>query len=560
MIIINRIAISFVLLALACGGTAKKESVRASEDLREIFSSYRAYDHFMKGELYRQSGNYSSAAAEFRKALIFDPESVEIRRALSEVYFLQRKFTEAAVVRSEILERTVEDYNFIGDCLRYGSDFAGAVDFYRRSLELDPSQVMTRTYLASLLQHLGDKKGAEDNYNLVVEYADEKVEAYMELASFYLEIEEYDKALDAYNKALEVEPNDLRPAVGTATIYVSQGDSLKADSVYLSIIEKNRYDAEALSSLLSALFATERIDVAIKASTRIAELLPDDPSAQRRGAYLLFGSGRYAEAESALVYIEERGMADEASYYYMGRIRQFESDFKAAEGYYDKALALNDTLVDAWINLALVMDNQGNYEKALNVMHSAFERIQAESLTLVFYTSIIHSRNERFDLARDGYQRLLESFPENVDFRFNLAAAYERLGEFELAVIEFRWIIEREPQHALALNYLGYMYADRGENLEEALDMIQRAVSLDPENGAFLDSFAWVLYKLGRYKEALEQMEKALIYDDSDPILYDHQGDIFAALNSLEQARESWEKALELDPENEDIRAKLKLK
>ncbi len=87
--------------------------------------------------------------------------------------------------------------------------------------------------------------------------------------------------------------------------------------------------------------------------------------------------------------------------------------------------------------------------------------------------------------------------------------------------------------------------------------MIEDAVSIDPENGAFLDSYAWVLFKLGRYDEALVQMKEALKHDESDAILYDHQGDIYAALTSHELARESWEKALEIEPDNEEIKAKL---
>jgi Tfp pilus assembly protein PilF len=127
-----------------------------------------------------------------------------------------------------------------------------------------------------------------------------------------------------------------------------------------------------------------------------------------------------------------------------------------------------------------------------------------------------------------------------------------------MAEDNFKQILEVDPDNALALNYLGYMYAEKGINLEEAKTMIEKALAIDPDNGAFLDSYAWVLYKMGRYEEAIIPMKSAIEIDQNDAILYDHQGDIFAALNQLDRAVESWENALKLDPENEEIRAKLK--
>jgi len=257
------------------------------------------------------------------------------------------------------------------------------------------------------------------------------------------------------------------------------------------------------------------------------------------------------------VVLDEKGMAGGLIYYYLGRLVQRREDFSAAEGYFEKSLAFNDTITYSWINLAVVTDAQGRYEEALEIMHRAYDKIPDDSFEVLYYTAIIHSRNEHYDLARDGYLRLIKSQPDDIDIRFNLAASYERLGQFEDAEREFEWIMEKTANHALALNYLGYMYADRGIKLNKALQMIEKAVSLDPENGAFLDSYAWVLFKLGRYDEALVQMKEALKYDQSDAVLYDHQGDIYTALTSHELAKESWIKALEVDPDNEEIKAKL---
>ena len=557
---VNITILILLSIILACGGAAKKQAPGADKEGPDPFSAYRAYDHFVRGDLYEQAGNFEAAIDEYRKALIYDPGSVEIRRSLSEIYSRQRKFTEAAVLRSEIEQKEARDYNFIGDCLRYDNDLDGAADFYRRSLETDSTQYMTRIYLAGMLYHLGDYSGAERNFKTAVKYSSSKVEGYLELASFYLKIAENEKALETYRNALDEDPDDIRPALGAAGLCFSSGDTTTADSICLSLMEKNRDSVQSLNSLISAFYALDRLDLAEKAAKRTAELLPNDVGMQRRYAFTLFGNGNFAVAESVMVALDNRDMANGLIYYYLGRLVQRREDFSAAEDYFKKSVAFDDTITYSWINLAVVTDAQGRYEEAIDIMHRAYDKIPADSLEVMYYTAIIHSRNERYDLARDGYLRLTKSQPDNIDIRFNLAASYERLGQFDDAEREFYWIMERAPDHALALNYLGYMYADKGIKLDEALQMIEKAVSLDPKNGAFLDSYAWVLYKLGRYDEALVQMKEAIKYDQSDAILYDHQGDIYTALTSHELAKESWIKALEIDPDNKGIKAKLNLK
>lgn len=553
-----RILILLLLsMIMACGGAGRKQPLATDQKQTDPFSAYRAYDHFVRGDLYEQAGKFEAAIDEYRKALIYDPGSTEIRRSLSEIYMRQRKFTEAAVLRSEIEEKNARDYNFIGDCLRYSNDLEGAADFYRRSLEIDSTQYTTRIYLAGMLYHLEDYRRAEENFKIAVEFASNKVKGYLELASFYLRISKSDKALEAYSAALEEDPADIRPALGASGIHLSRGDTTTADSICLSLMEGHRDDVQSLNSLISTFYALDRLELVEKAAKRTAELLPNDPDLQRRYAFTLFGNAKFAAAESLMIAIDEKDMANGLIYYYLGRLVQRREDYTSSEDYFKKSLALEDTITYSWINLAVVTDAQGRYEEALEIMHRAYEKIPYDSFEVLYYTAIIHSRNEHYDLARDGYLRLLESRPDDIDIRFNLAASYERLGNFDDAEKEFQWIIERAPEHALALNYLGYMYADNGIKLKKALQMIKDAVSIDPENGAFLDSYAWVLFKLGRYDEALVQMKEALKHDQSDAILYDHQGDIYAALTSHELARESWEEALKIEPDNEEIKAKL---
>lgn len=156
-------------------------------------------------------------------------------------------------------------------------------------------------------------------------------------------------------------------------------------------------------------------------------------------------------------------------------------------------------------------------------------------------------RFERYDEAVPLLEKLSAAQPESQELAFALAVAYERSGRRVPAVELFEKVLAREPNHAGTLNYLGYMFAERGENLERALELILRAVSLEPDNGAYVDSLGWAYYQLGRYVEAREQLEWAVRLVGDDATLYEHLGATFAKLGETEKARTAFEKALGLE-------------
>jgi tetratricopeptide (TPR) repeat protein len=145
--------------------------------------------------------------------------------------------------------------------------------------------------------------------------------------------------------------------------------------------------------------------------------------------------------------------------------------------------------------------------------------------------------------------------------RFLLGAAYERTGKREQAVSEFRRLLGVDPDYHAALNYLGYMFAERGENLEEAQKLIEKAVALEPDNGAYVDSLGWVYYRQGRFEQARTALERATRLETGDGTVQEHLGDVYGALGQPDRAGEAYRRALELesgDPAKADaVRRKL---
>ena len=157
----------------------------------------------------------------------------------------------------------------------------------------------------------------------------------------------------------------------------------------------------------------------------------------------------------------------------------------------------------------------------------------------------------RFD-DEEGESRM----PEELNFA--LGVAFERSGKIEEAVASFRRVLALNPDDSRTLNYLGYTWADRDENLEEALELILRAVELEPRNGAYLDSLGWIYYRLDRFEEALVPLQSAASLVPNDATILEHMGDLYAALEDLPKASELYRQALAVNDENvEGIRQKL---
>lgn len=175
-------------------------------------------------------------------------------------------------------------------------------------------------------------------------------------------------------------------------------------------------------------------------------------------------------------------------------------------------------------------------------------------------------REDRFAEAAAAYSKAIDlvGAPEQRHWGLFYArgVAHERAGDWGKAEPDFRKALELNPDQPQVLNYLGYSFVDKGENLDEALKLIETAVALRPDQGYIIDSLAWAYFRLGRYQDALEPMEKASLLEPVDPIVTDHLGDVYWAVGRELEARFQWRRALSFEPEEKEaerIRRKLEV-
>ena len=287
------------------------------------------------------------------------------------------------------------------------------------------------------------------------------------------------------------------------------------------------------------------------------------------------------------------------AFYAIADILKDDADPNTALLYVRLAQYLNENSQKAILLAADLLEQMGQYDLAVAeyakispsssyFLSSELGRVGAlrdggkteAALEVLYYLSrefsdigIVHNslgdflrREERYSEAKIAYDRAVDIYRENNNVSWVVLYArgitHERLQEWDKAESDFRNALTINPDQANVLNYLGYSLIDRGEKLDEAMTMIEKAVSLQPESGYIVDSLAWGLFKLGKYEIAIPHMEKAAELMPVDPIVTDHLGDLYWAVGRQLEAKFQWRRALSFDPELKDatrIREKLRI-
>jgi len=213
------------------------------------------------------------------------------------------------------------------------------------------------------------------------------------------------------------------------------------------------------------------------------------------------------------------------------------------------------TYVTAEVGRASALKAQGKPDAAIDALKT-LARAHGDLLGVQFALADLLRAEERFDEAEVAYSAAIElsaeAKAENWVLYFYRGICHEQSKDWAPAEADFRKALSLNGAQPQVLNYLGYGLVDRGEKLDEALGMIEKAVAADPEQGYIIDSLAWAYFKLGRYADALEPMEKASLLEPVDPIVTDHLGDVYWMNDRKMEARFQWRRALSFEPTEVD--------
>jgi len=234
---------------------------------------------------------------------------------------------------------------------------------------------------------------------------------------------------------------------------------------------------------------------------------------------------------------------------------QGEGGQQAAYELYKDVGETDPNFVSAQLSTANIYFNREEDDKAIDTL----EKLNAREQSVLTRESLGRARffRENYEEALPFYQALVDSLSDeeltaNVEpLRFR-GIIYERLKRWPEAEADFKRVLKYVPDDVDTLNYLGYTWVDRGENLTEAFDMIRQAVEQEPKSGAIVDSLGWAHYKLGEYEDAKINLEKAVSLSPSSATIIDHLGDVYWKLGRKREAGFQWKRALEFDPTDKE--------
>ena len=251
--------------------------------------------------------------------------------------------------------------------------------------------------------------------------------------------------------------------------------------------------------------------------------------------------------------------------YFRGALAAEDDQFDDAKHYYEKAIRFNEQSDRAYYSLAGIHLTQDQPGEALKVLEKARKKFKP-NFSLEYYSALAYSRQKDYAKSVRHYTSAeiigKQDSPQRLDhfFYFQMGATYERNKDYARAAKIFKTVLTMKPDFPDALNYLGYMWAERGENLEEARAMIEKAVTAEPQNAAFLDSMGWVLYMMGKPHESIAWLLQAVELTDEemeeDPTLFEHLGDAYFATGDFRNARIQYQKAIKIEAKPE-IKKKL---
>src|SRR5271163_1965977 len=530
---------------LACAVATPSEAALSMEN---PFGAYLAGRHA------QETRDYAAAASWFEDALETDPESPEL---ISRTFLMEAsegRFDQAQPLAERELKLdptdAVAELILMIDRIKAG-DKAGA----RERAEALPEDGVHR-FVGPLARGwtrmaVGDLAGADAALRELDKFNGFAPLEFYQLGLLYDFAGQPDKAEENFKKTLEATGQlNWRLTDAMANFYERHGRADEADALYQRFIKENAGSelaesvlarkpaepplpmidtaeeglAEALFDLASVVNQPETIDLALLYARCALELRPHLALARLLLADVLSAQNK---SEESLAILAE--FPPNSPYSWSARLRvaanlEMLDRTDEAVAQLKEMSAEAPTRAGADMQLGDLLRAKKRFNEAVDAYDEAIRRLQASGM------------------------------PERWSLYYSRGIALERSGQWKPSEADLLHALELKPDQPLVLNYLGYSWIDRGENLERGLKMIEKAVELRPEDGYIVDSLGWAHYRMGDYAGAVESLEKATELVPEDPTINDHLGDAYWQTGRLVEARYQWRRALQFGPEEDEVK------
>jgi tetratricopeptide (TPR) repeat protein len=496
------------------------------------------------GQLYTLAHDTPHAEEQFKAAQHIDPNSEDVVLNLARLYSDSGDMTRAIQVLSAVPadDRTAKMDYALGMSYDQLKENKNAIDAYSKAFDMEPDNLDSERGLAQALLNDGQLGPALKHFEAISVADPQDAQTYTRISEIERKQGHYEQALTTLKKAKALASDSLEIGYNEALIEDSLGHYDDAAQALQLLVKQTNHpdgqyaDAEKnnrsifLDRLANVYREQNKTDQAVQTYQLMVAMGGDYAERGYQGQVDAYRDAKQYDKATQVAQQAAQAMPKDKSVQLM-LAGQLADTNKAEEGIKLAKAQLHGDAGDREVHLALAQ----MYTR-LRRWKEASEEIDAA---------------DALSAQKDGQSRQVGasaptpvSQDDKIYIYFLRGALDERQKHYDSAEEQFRKILAIDSNNSMTLNYLGYMLADRGVKLDDALSMVQKAVQLDPQNGAYLDSLGWVYFKMGQYALAEANLRKASERMGQDPAVHDHLGELYEKTGRLRLAAAQWEQSL----------------
>ncbi|WP_457571893.1 tetratricopeptide repeat protein [Desulfovulcanus sp.] len=465
---------------------------------------------------YWRNLKFNEARTALKQAIKKFPRSRNLYLSLAKSYLAERRFEDATTTLEEYLKVSPRDYSIYQELAAIyvqNKKYAQALDLIKKVPQSKRTKLMYY-YLGRASSGLGLKN----------------------------------KAVQFLKKAVQIDPQFIEAWAELAFVYELDKDYVEAEKTYAHLLQLGEDSPELLLRLVDLNLKLNNPDKAML----LVEKGPEHEHFKLEAANKFISNKFYSYAQKILNEILSRKKFPPRTYFYLA-ILAYEKDHDAqkAVDFLNKIPENNKFFPQVLLFRIQLLLQLEDFDQALTLTRLGQKKFPNQNQFWLLQANIYEYKN-KFPQALKILEKGLKKWPNEPELLFRRGVILDKMGKREQAIATMEKIIAAHPDHDQALNYVGYTLAELGKDLERALVLVQNALKIDPNNGYYLDSLAWVYFKQNKIKKAWQEINRAIQFTPDDPTIWEHYGDIAKAINKPDLALRGYKKALEFEAKNRD--------
>lgn len=511
-----------------------------------------SYFYFLWGRHSELAGRYEAALEAYEKALICDPEADFVISKLPLILLRLNRNDEAISYLLKYLEKKPEDIPsrmlLAGIFIRKGN-LQEAVEQYRTIHSLNPQDILALLLLGELYLAENKNDQAKESLLQAIKIEQQSYPAHLLLARILVTEKDLHQAIAHYQQALALNSSEGLQ-MEMAEVFIQQQKYSDAIAIYQELLQQDLSNDEARMALIYAYLLEKQEDKAMEELKRLREAAENPEGLDLTVVKLYI---RWEEYDKAIALLEEVLKKKD-----IPEARYLLAALRFQEGQYEEVLhdlqkidpeSVED-YEDALILQIRTLLELGEHEQAIEILEQALKENKEFSTDIYLLLAGIYQALDQEEVCLKIFHQALEVHPkdEELFYEYGLFLAYTDKQKSALKVMQD--LLHLNPDHPGALNYIGYIWADKNINLNKAFLYLSRAKDLLPENASVQDSLGWLYYRLGKLDEAQQWIQQAAELAPKDPAILDHLAEVYLAAGQPEKAVEIWIKVLNLYNKN----------